>query len=82
MYQSIRFRIALAAKSYPFKERAVSALLLCISLLVVSVKWHFEPAKIIALCAFTVSRLFDIKGRWFTLFMGIGVGDMLLYLFR
>jgi uncharacterized membrane protein len=82
VYQGIRLRIAVAVKSYPFKDRAVSALLLCISLLVVSMKWLFEPAKIVALCAFTVSRLFDIKGRWFTFFMGIGVGDMLLYVWR
>lgn len=82
MYQEIRLRIAEAVKSYPFKDRAVSALLLCILLLVVTMKLPFEPMKIIALCAFTVSRLFDIKGRWFTFFTGIGVGDLLLYVCR
>jgi len=82
VYQDISLRIAVAVKRYPFKERAVSALLLCILLLVVTIKLPFEPVKIIALCAFTVSRLFDIKGRWFMFFVGVGMGDLLLYVWR
>ena len=79
MYLEIRQRIGHAAGVYPLRDRLVSAVLLCLSLLLLTMKWHVEPVKAIAICAFTVSRLFDLKGRWFAFFVGLGIGDLLIY---
>lgn len=75
-------KIAEADKNFPVKRRIISALTMCALLLVVTVRWPFEPAKVIAIIAATVGRFFEIKGRWFMLFMGIVLGDMLLYVWR
>lgn len=82
MLQGIKNMVAAATKSYPLRRRAAFALSICISLLLGTISWRFEPAKVIAICAFTAACFFDIRGKWFMFFTGIGVGDMLLYLFR
>jgi hypothetical protein len=82
MLEGIKKSVAAATKSYPFRRRAIFALSICIPILLGTISWRFEPAKIISICAFTFACFFDIRGRWFTLFMGIGVGDMLLYAWR
>jgi hypothetical protein len=82
MLQGITNMVAAATKSYPLRRRAAFALSISISLLLGTISWRFEPAKFIVICASTTACFFDIRGRWFTLFMGIGVGDMLLYVWR
>lgn len=71
---------ARVSKAYPIKRRIISASMTLAVLLVATITWHYEPAKVIAISAFTVARLFDLKGKWCLLFLGIGIGDMLLYL--
>src|SRR5579863_6799425 len=78
MFHSIRNEIGDAFKGYPFRSRVIAALITLGMLLIVSLKWRFEWAKIIAIAAFTVARLFDLKGRWSIFFIGIGSGDLLL----
>jgi hypothetical protein len=88
--RDIKFKIVAASKSYPFKMRVLSASLTCVLTLLVTVKnWHFdtlnrqfEPWKTIAICAFTVAWLFEPKKRWNMFFLGVGIGDVLLYLLR
>jgi hypothetical protein len=77
--QNVQSGISDTFKGYPLKKRVVSALVTLGILLIVGLNWRFEPAKIIALAAFTVARLFDLRGRWSIFFHGIGVGDLLLY---
>jgi hypothetical protein len=67
------------SKAYPAKRRILSALGTMAALLIVSWSWRFEWAKIFAISAFTAARLFDVKGRWFAFFSGLGLGDLLLY---
>lgn len=82
MFRDIKLTFGENVRSYPFKRRTISALTMCIVLLVTTADWHFEPAKTIAIGSGSIARLFDIKGRWFMLFFGICIGDMLLYLWR
>jgi hypothetical protein len=80
--QELMHKITEAVRSYPLKRRALFALTMCASLFIATMNWHFEPAKVIAICAATGACLFDLKGKWFMFLGGICVGDMLLYLFR
>jgi hypothetical protein len=79
MFRGIKAKIAAAVKRYPLKRRATFALSTCISLLIVTINWPFEPAKTISICAPTVACLFDIRGKWFMFFTGIAIGNLLLY---
>ena len=79
VFRGIKSKIAAAVECYPFRRHAILALSTCISLLIVTMNWPFEPAKSIAICAFTVGCLFDLRGKWPMLFFGIGIGDLLLY---
>ena len=69
-------------RGYPLKRRVFFTLSTCIALLIATLNWKFEPAKIISICAFSVACLFDLRGRWSMLFWGIGIGDLLLYVSR
>jgi len=73
-------KIAEFVKRYPLKRRAQFALMTLVALFVATMNWRFEAAKVIAMSAMTAACLFDLKGRWFVLLFGIGVGDLLLYL--
>ena len=53
MLRGIKAKIAAGFKSYPLKKRATFALIGCMMLLVISIKWPFEPAK-----TFSISILF------------------------
>lgn len=79
MFRDIKSKVAAAVKCYPLKRRAIFALSTCISLLIVTINWQFEPAKTIGIGAFTVACIFDIRGKWFMFFAGIGTGVLLLY---
>jgi hypothetical protein len=79
MFRDIKAKITAAVKCYPLKKRAIKALSNCVLLLVVTITWRFEPAKTIAICAYTIGWLFDLRGKWSMLFFGIGIGDLLLY---
>lgn len=72
-------RIGHIVEGYPVKKRLWSVLLTLAGLLLATVIWPSEPAKIIAISAFTAARFFDLRGRWSLFFDGIGVGDLLLY---
>ncbi len=80
MFQDIKPEFVETVRRYPLKMRAGFASSVCVSLLLGTINWKFEPAKTIVICAFTVACLFDIRGKWFMLFTGIGVGDLMLYL--
>jgi hypothetical protein len=82
MLQGIKNSVAAATKVYPLKRRAAFALSICISLLLGTISWRFEPAKSIVICASTAACFFDIRGKWFMFFTGIGIGDLLLYALR
>jgi hypothetical protein len=82
MFRGIKAKIAAAVKCYPFKRRAIFASSICISLVVGTISWQFEPAKLIVICAFVTASLFDIRGKWFMFLTGIGIGDLLLYMWR
>jgi hypothetical protein len=64
---------------YPLKNRLISALLTFGMLLIIGLKWPFDPAKIIAICVFSIARLFELRGRWSIFLHGVGAGDLLLY---
>jgi hypothetical protein len=74
--------ISSAAQGYPFKTRVVFAFTTCLALLISTLNWKFEPSKTIAICSFTVACFFDRKGKWWMLFLGIGIGDLMLYVSR
>jgi len=79
MLRDVNAKILTAFKDYPLKRRAIFALSSCILLLVVTLNWRFETAKTIAICAFVVACLFDKNGKAFLFFLGIMIGDLLLY---
>jgi hypothetical protein len=81
MLRGIKAKIAAGFKSYPLKKRATFALIGCMMLLVISIKWPFEPAKTFSISAYSVGCWFDLKGRWSMFFFGIGTGVLLLYTF-
>jgi hypothetical protein len=68
-----------AVTRYPLRRRILSALTTLGIFLIVSTRWRFDWAKIIALSAFTAARLFNLRGRWSIFLHGIGIGDLLLY---
>ena len=90
MLRDIKCKVIAASENYPIKMRLLSASLTCAVTLLITVKnWHFgtlnrqfEPWKTIAICAFTVAWLFEPKKRWNLFFLGVGIGDVLLYLSR
>ncbi len=75
-------KIAEVVKGYPLKRRALFTLMTFLALLFATMNWQFEAAKVISLGAFTAACLFDPRGKWCMFFVGIGVGDLLLYLYR
>ena len=87
MCRGIKARIIAAARSYPLKRRAASALVTCFMLLVLDMNnWqfqrpilHFESWRVIILCAGSVAWLFEPWGRWNMFFLGVAFGDLLLY---
>jgi hypothetical protein len=68
-----------APNRYPMKRRVIGALTTVAALLIVTLNWRFDSAKVIAVSALTVARLFDPKGGWAIFFYGVGAGDLLLY---
>ncbi len=79
--EDILSQIADVAKKYPIKKRALFALSMFLMLSLGTIGWRFEPAKVIATCAAVIACFFDRNGKWFWFFVGIALGDLLLYLF-
>jgi len=82
MFRNIKAKVTEAVKCYPFNRRISFTLSICISFLVATISWRFESAKAIALFAFGISGLFEFRSKWFMFFLGIALGDMLLYLWK
>ena len=77
-------------KRYPLRDRAFYALLVFVTLLITTRRnmhfvfsdWRLDSWELIAICSFSVAQLFEPRERWFMLFLGIGIGDVLLYALR
>jgi hypothetical protein len=90
MYRDIKVKITAAANGYPLKKRAAAVLLTFFMLLATDITnwqfpppiWHLEPWRVIVLCAGSVAWLFEPWGRWNMLFLGIALGNLLLYVSR
>jgi hypothetical protein len=87
MMLDFKHRVISAVKRYPFKDRAFRALLVFVTILVTTRKnlhflhpyWRLEPWESIAISAFSVAQLFEPRRMWFMFFLGVGFGDVLLY---
>jgi len=82
VFQGIKDQISSTVQGYPFKRRAGLALETCVVLLVATLNWKFGLAMTISICSSSVAFLFDLKGKWFMFFLGIGIGNLLLYVSR
>lgn len=90
MFRDFKEKITSAVKSYPVGDRAFRALVVFVTLLVVTRRdlhfapsnWRLEPWELIVICTFSAAQLFEPRGKWFMFFIGIGIGEVLPHLSR